>query len=605
MAALEPQYMSILKKTLSERFVPFLPPLLNSKQSPAEQDKKQLSRAFSAFALHKVLDIGVAPATSAVVDDFDDNGIDAIFYDSKGKALHLVQSKLQAGKQFDEADAIRFRSGVELLLAQKYEKFNENVQKRKVELDNVFDEAEKIQLLVAYVGSGISQHATAAIHVLTADEDHHEVGRLSKNLIEYGPELIRADLLAEQSMGTVNDTLNLSKWQHVAGARETHVGIASLADLVALHAKHKKALYERNIRYFLGSRESAVNRSIQETLRSAPQDFFYLNNGVTALADLVESPKGTKAVRRLRFRGFSIINGAQTISSAAEFAERHPDCDISAARVLVTVIRADAEGKFGRAVTRARNHQNPVSTANFASLDPKQEELRRELAHLGFSYHYRPEAMPRSPDDVSSIITIEQAMKALALMNPDPRYTFWMKNDIARFQDTESTEYNSLFDANLAGVQLANRVALFRFIRDVIASAAEAAAGAERLFYKHGIFLIAAVIAKRFRKKMTSLTLFKTEDLNTLASPPLDACRQLCWEHAAPLVGQGRSVLSFFQRQGNTLSLLEACMTAVYGLDKAEEYLSLKGKSDPKEAFPREKCFRYLSSQAPQIEDSI
>src|SRR3546814_12369651 len=76
MAALEPQYMTILKKLLAERFVPFLPPLLGNAK-PGDQASKQLSRAFSTFALHKLLDITPQAAASAVVDDFNDKGVDA------------------------------------------------------------------------------------------------------------------------------------------------------------------------------------------------------------------------------------------------------------------------------------------------------------------------------------------------------------------------------------------------------------------------------------------------------------------------------------------------------------------------------------------------
>ena len=56
MAALEPHYLDILKTVLATRFVPYLPPLLG-KVSAADQAAKQLSRAFSAFVLHKLLDI--------------------------------------------------------------------------------------------------------------------------------------------------------------------------------------------------------------------------------------------------------------------------------------------------------------------------------------------------------------------------------------------------------------------------------------------------------------------------------------------------------------------------------------------------------------------
>ena len=601
MTALPANFLSILTKKIEAEFVPHLPELINKDRPKIDQDKKQLSRAFSAFVIHKMLNISIAVAAKSVVDDFDDNGIDAIYYDTATKTLFLLQTKYMKDKQFDEPDAIRFRNGVELLLAQKYSRFNINVQNRKAQLDDAFDEAEKIKLVVAYVGSGFSAHAKAALKELTEDEDHHEVGRLEAEIEEYGPVRIQADLLAEQSVGVVNDSIRLSKWQHVGGPRDTHIGVALISDLVALHKKHQKALYERNIRYFLGSRESDVNKAIQETLRTAPEDFFYLNNGVTALADLIDAPQGAKANKRLRLRGFSIINGAQTISSAAEFVIQNPDCDISAARVLVTIINTGSEGKFGRSVTRARNHQNPVSTGNFASLDPRQEELRRELNYLGYSYHYRPEAMPRNAELSANIITIEQAMKALALFAPDSRYPYWLKNDVSRFQNAESSEYQSLFTQSLTGAQLVNMVKFFRFVRDVIAANAESSKGAERLFYKHGAFVIASVLAKQFRKRVDDAEVMKQDAINALLSAPLDQCRQTCWDLASPLVGQGRSVLAYFQNQGNTVRLLDRCMATCYGLELNETYKAVKAVAEKKDAFPQEKVFRYLITQAPQI----
>lgn len=62
---------------LKERFVPFLPPLLDTKKPTANQAAKQLSRAFSAFALHKLLDLTPQIAAAAVVDDFQDRHINA------------------------------------------------------------------------------------------------------------------------------------------------------------------------------------------------------------------------------------------------------------------------------------------------------------------------------------------------------------------------------------------------------------------------------------------------------------------------------------------------------------------------------------------------
>ena len=92
MAALEPQYMIILKKVLATRFVPFLPPLLGN-VNPADHAAKQLSRAFSAFVLHKLLDITPQVAAASVVDDFNDKGIDAIHCHASTETRYLLPTK--------------------------------------------------------------------------------------------------------------------------------------------------------------------------------------------------------------------------------------------------------------------------------------------------------------------------------------------------------------------------------------------------------------------------------------------------------------------------------------------------------------------------------
>lgn len=303
----------------------------------------------------------------------------------------------------------------------------------------------------------------------------------------------------------------------------------------------------------------------------------------------------------MSLRNFSVINGAQTISSAAEFVEKHSTCDISEAKVLITIIKSDADGKFGRSVTRARNHQNPVSTENFLSLDMRQEDLRRELAYLGYSYHYRPEATPRSAEKNPLIITIEESIKALALFAFDPRYAFWLKSDLARFQNAESNEYQALFKKELTGTQLVNKVIFFRFIFDVLISNSKATGGAEGLFYRHGVFVIAAVLGKKIKNRMEANNLLEPAQFNKLLSTHVDSCRQICWEVAEPMVGQGRSVLAFFQNQGNTVRLLHVCMAKYYELTKEEAYIKVKSTADKNEDYPQQKLFKYLVTQATQI----
>src|SRR3546814_6407705 len=104
--------------------------------------------------------------------------------------------------------------------------------------------------------------------------------------------------------------MRISDWS--ADVCSSDLGIARLSDLVALHREKGKALYERNIRYFLGSSRSDVNNAIKATLHDDPASFFYLNNGVTAVCDLFEPKANRNGVKKFKVRGLSIINGAQT-----------------------------------------------------------------------------------------------------------------------------------------------------------------------------------------------------------------------------------------------------------------------------------------------------
>ena len=52
MPALATNFLNILKDKLEKDFIPHLPELLNKERPKADQDKKQLSRAFSGFVLH-------------------------------------------------------------------------------------------------------------------------------------------------------------------------------------------------------------------------------------------------------------------------------------------------------------------------------------------------------------------------------------------------------------------------------------------------------------------------------------------------------------------------------------------------------------------------
>lgn len=607
MSALEEHHRVVLQKVLDDEFIPYLPPLLNTKKSLEEQQQKNRSRAFSAFALCNICHISKHDAARSVIDDFDDYGVDAIYYHALTETLYLVQSKMKAAEKFSQEEALLYCQGVRKLIKQDFSGFNGNVQSRKVEIEDALDNCSQIQLVVAHTGTGISEHARLAINEILTDEDHGEE-RLVHQIIDYDAAEVVQHLLAAKAYERVDADLWVQKCVSVAEPRVTYFGLVHLSDLVLLHGKYGKALYDRNIRVFLGHR-TEVNASIQQTLATKPQEFLYLNNGVTALCQEIQ-PKGAKqgkgGRKRLKIKGLSVINGAQTIATSANFLADNEKSDISSAKVSITLIKADSDGDFGKSVTRARNHQNPVLLSNFAALDDKQEDLRRAIAYLDIHYSYKAEG-PNTVNEANRI-RIDEASQTLAMLQADPRYVVWLKKEPARLLDTASDQYKALFSPAVTAFQLVNAVLFNRYVQIRMDSETRGASGQERLAYKHGNYAVAWVLAKRVRAAIDSPALITDEKLKAVLSSPFDELRQILWNKtkAATILSEGppqeylMGPLALFRNQTDVIPLLQEIAIENYGMAADPVVEHKKKQQITGEPYPQG-LFAYLVSKAPQI----
>ena len=65
MPPLSHDHMTLLQAALQRDFLPNLPPLIDTTKPTQEQQRKNLSRAFSAFALSNICEIKPAEAAAA------------------------------------------------------------------------------------------------------------------------------------------------------------------------------------------------------------------------------------------------------------------------------------------------------------------------------------------------------------------------------------------------------------------------------------------------------------------------------------------------------------------------------------------------------------
>lgn len=593
MAALQPQFLAPLKELLQQRFVPHLPPLLGQ-GGQEDKPKKQISRAFSAFVLQQKFDLDVVTATKAVVDDYEDHGLDAIYYHEADQTLYLVQSKMKVDAQFTLGEAQAFIEGIKLLLNKQFNRFNQNVQNLQAQIETALDECEHIQLLIAYTGSGITMQAQNYLQPAIQELIDEGEEQIEPGYQEFTATDVEQALRSEHAVDTVNERVAVYKFRVQEQPRKVVFGIAKLTDLIALHTTYDRKLYEKNIRYFIGSGRRGVNKAIKDTLLHEPENFIYLNNGITLDGNAVK-PKGNirghTGSKHVAVDGLSVVNGAQTIASAAQFMRENLDADISQAQVMVTIINTGNDA-FHKQVTKARNLQNPVDLANFAALDDTQERLRQEMKMFGVEYLYRPQ---QSAAAGIRSITIETLAKALACMQADVRVPYQLKAEPSRFINQESVEYQAIFNPDLQGVMVINAVNIYLAIQALCTAAERSSPSPEKLVYRHFTYCITTLLMAQFKNTITAVEITEQEAFERLISRAFDELRQKFSDSFRTLVF-GSAPHAYFKRLSDTARLMQTVWVSHLNLVENPAVIA-KQRLQPNDPYNRN-LFSYLAKQA-------
>jgi hypothetical protein len=127
---------------------------------------------------------------------------------------------------------------------------------------------------------------------------------------------------------------------------------------------NRARLFDFNIRNFLGSNKK--NQEIQKTAKETPQNFYFFNNGVSAVCESI-SVDGEK-VQATRF---SIINGAQTVKclTEAKISGKQPKVLLR----ITSIPNFKAKHDFISNIVKSNNTQNEIKASDFRSNDPIQK----------------------------------------------------------------------------------------------------------------------------------------------------------------------------------------------------------------------------------------
>jgi len=232
--------------------------------------------------------------------------------------------------------------------------------------------------------------------------------------------------------------------------------------LVNLYKKEKESLFAHNVRSFLGKR---VNKDVVDTAVSNPDEFYYFNNGVSAICTKIEHI----SANFYRFHHFQVINGAQTIGSLKAAGSLDPSCEVILR--ITEGASVKTEKGFNADIIRYNNTQNVVRASDFRANDKVQLWLENRFNTLKArgavnfplryvrkrSFHRVREAEPLKLEELAKIrfAYFNEPTRCVA----DPR-SLWTTADDGGFYETafgvkgeiEDAWTSAVFDETLFAV---------------------------------------------------------------------------------------------------------------------------------------------------------
>ena len=200
---------------------------------------------------------------------------------------------------------------------------------------------------------------------------------------------------------------------------DNYVGLVSLPCYVDFVKDEdgtlRRYLFESNVRDFMGT--TYVNNSILRTLRengdNAAKDFWWLNNGVTVIAD-----KATLVGKQLHLENVQIVNGLQTTETVFDYFKSASDTDTRC--ILVKVLVAP-DKTLADSIILATNNQNKVNLSSLRATDTIQRNIEDLLLSDGWFYdrrrnYYLNHGKPRSR--IVSMSYMSWAVASLLLGEP-------------------------------------------------------------------------------------------------------------------------------------------------------------------------------------------
>lgn len=359
--------------------------------------------AFNFWILDKLFSIDEELIEEKIVD-YNDKGIDCFVWHEDQHDLYLIQNKF-----YEEGNNISVDYFFNDFLTRAIGALEKNTYKRSPELQDIYNKYHEepdfdIHFLL-FVTNNSSKNPELLKRIESYNSDNVLTRRQARlyslndieDLYYKGPNTEKKKFVFKMSTinnGTILKIDNASYGMHLAADGRFTLTPVTLIYRMLKEAKQKKyALFEENIREYLGSNGS-VNKKIVDTLRNPLErnNFFFYNNGITIIVDGYSSvsSEGNRSV--FTVTNPQIVNGCQTVNTIFEtldsLSEAKLDKEFEDTFVMVKILKIpltdEGHKELYRNIVTYNNSQNAINERAFAAAATEFKRIQFEFENKGF-----------------------------------------------------------------------------------------------------------------------------------------------------------------------------------------------------------------------------
>ncbi|HAT73095.1 MAG TPA: hypothetical protein DCS63_09795 [Elusimicrobia bacterium] len=354
-------------------------------------DNGKYTRAVSISILEEYYKLNFQEAFSAICEGDGDCKIDALHYSDDADTLTelvLIQSKYKnipgdTGTFTGDEIKTLVSNAIAILTGRDLENPNDKIKEKIARYRTLLNENgnPSITITIFLATNGVIHEDHKSLQCIL-DAQSRNIEFVFADATAFGSEPQAANGTLRINIKDESDKTD-SIFRNPDACMEGLLASCSVNDYIDFYMRAgKKQLLSQNVRFLL--KKSNVNKRIENCFKTHPEDFCFLNNGISIVCTDYRVEPTAGALFNLTLTGASIVNGGQTTGLLADLFESEPgryDEQFRKANVILRVFKASPEHAFK--IAEATNSQNPIDIVNLKANHETQRKVKEFFNEKG------------------------------------------------------------------------------------------------------------------------------------------------------------------------------------------------------------------------------